>query len=216
MDFALARINMVKSQVAPIPVQSSLLLESLGDVPRELFVEETWRPFAYADMNLPLSGEGRSLLKPLLLARLIEALQVEPQSRVLVVGGGGGYEAAVLARMGAEVFVLESDAALAAQGEQRVGAGKAQWRVGDLALGWPEVSPFDAILLCGALTTPPNKLIGQLGRQGRLVTVMGQPGDAVMRAVRMVGISGGDRPDHLFETTAPLLPGMEGANRFVL
>lgn len=217
MDFQLARVNMVRSQVAPNRVTDNNLLDSLLVVPREQFVAEAYRDFAYSDYAVPLPGvEGRRFLKPLQVAWLIDALQVQSGDRVLVVGAGVGYEAMVLARMGAEVFALEADPALTSQGEALCSGESVQWRTGSLANGWPEASPFDAILICGAVDAVSNKLIGQMGKNGRLTAIVGRVGEPIMQGVRMVGISGGDRPERLFETVADPLPGFGMPERFVL
>lgn len=214
MDFATARSNMVKSQVAPNNVTDPSLLTSMVKVSREAFVDEKFQPFAYSDLSIP-AGEGRRYLTPLQAARLIQALNLEPGERVLVLGAGTGYEASILANMGMQVFAVESHADLAARGQALTGEA-VSWQVGELSQGWPEESPFDGVLICGAVHAVPNKPIGQLGKQGRLVAITGRTGEAVMHAVRMVGIAGGDRPERIFETTAGVLPGFDTQERFVL
>lgn len=216
MNFELARTNMVKSQVAPNRVDDVRLLESFLNVPREAFVADSHREFAYSDFPVPLPGGERRFLIPMQAAWLIHALGVNPGDRVLVVGAGTGYEAALLAHLGAQVFAVEVDGKLAALGESLTAAARVEWKVGPLAQGWPEASPFDGILLCGAVGAVSNKLIGQLGKNGRLTAIVGSPGSVVMQGVRMVGISGGDRPERLFETKADHLPGFEVSERFTL
>lgn len=215
MDFSTARSNMVKSQATPNRVVNPALLASLGRVSRERFVAEAFRDFAYSDLPIPLSSaSGRTALTPLQLSWMIQALEVKPGDKVLVIGAGKGYEAALLADMGVRVFALESDETLA--GTHLINTPQVEWRSGDLTQGWPEESPFDGILLCGAVPGVPNKPIGQLGKQGRLVAILGNEGDSIMQAVRMVGIAGGDRPEYLFETTTGMLPGFEKKERFKL
>lgn len=216
MDFVLARTNMVKSQIAPNSVTDTNLLDSLLTVEREAFVDVGFRDFAYSDLPIPCQGTERRMLKPLQVARMIQALEVVANNRVLVIGAGSGYEAAILAKMGCRVFAQESNPDLAAIGQRLLPPEQVQWRVGDVNLGWPEVSPFDGILLCGSVVSVPNRPIGQLGRSGRLVAVVGKPGGIIMRVVRMIGISGGDRPEVLFETVATPLSGVTVIERFEL
>lgn len=215
MDFALARLNMVRSQLAPNRIHDPALLAAFKEVPREDFVVESFRDFAYSDKILP-QAEGRMALKPLQTSWLIQAMELTEGDKVLVVGAGAGYEVAILARLGLKVFALESDETLAAKGQELAPGEQVQWKTGALDQGWPEEAPFDGIILMGAAPGIPNKLIGQLGGQGRLLGITGSPGDAVMQGLRMVGIAGGDHPEPLFETQAPALPGFENEGQFQL
>ncbi|MEO5363675.1 MAG: protein-L-isoaspartate O-methyltransferase [Magnetococcus sp. DMHC-8] len=200
MDFSLARTNMVKSQLAPNGVDNPLLLDAFRLTPREPFVIDTHKEFAYSDHALPLDARRRAL-KPLQVARLLQSLTLDNGDRILVVGAGTGYEAALLASLPVTVFALESDPRLAEQGRQLTPPGSVQWHVGDLVLGWPEQAPFDGILICGAIDAIPNPLLAQLSGRGELVAIVGQPGEPVMRAVRVRG--GRDQQtDTLFETVA--------------
>lgn len=216
MDFALARTNMIKSQVVPFRVLDPRVHEGMYLVAREAFVDPAFQEFAYSDAPLPQKGGQRLTLKPALVGRLVEALELTEGAKVLVVGAGSGYETALLAAMGMQVFALEEDTGLAQAGQENVSGDAVQWRVGPLEQGWAENSPFDAILVCGAVAAVSNKLIGQLGRSGRLVAVVGRPGDVVMRVMRMKGISGGDRPETLFDTMAPILMPPPENERFQL
>lgn len=216
MDFVLARTNMINSQIRPNRIMEGGLLSSLMQVERERFVPAGFRDFAYSDFPIPLGQGERRMLKPIQVAWLVQAMNLVAGERLLVVGGGTGYEVAVLASMGMRVFALESDPDLVSLGRTLTESATVTWRVGDLALGWPEESPFDGVLFTGSVPLVPNKPIGQLGKNGRLVAVVGAPAEAVMQAVRMVGISGGDRPEILFETVAAPLPGLAAAVRFEL
>jgi protein-L-isoaspartate(D-aspartate) O-methyltransferase len=215
MDFNTARINMVKSQVAPNKIHETELLDSMTAVARENFVEASQQDLAYSDIQVAMGG-SRRCLKPLQAAQLIKALEVKEGDRVLVVGAGTGFEVAVLDKMGVEVFALESDAALAGKGENLTSSDKVQWLVGDLEQGWADKAPFDGIIFCGAVASIPNKPIGQLTGEGSLVAIVGRSGDAVMTLVRIKGLSGGGHPEALLETVADVLPGMEALERFEL
>ncbi|MBF0609982.1 MAG: protein-L-isoaspartate O-methyltransferase [Magnetococcales bacterium] len=213
MNFELARTNMVKSQVLPNKVNGEHLLASLMQTPRESFVDDSYRDFAYSDMVIPLPKHQRSMLKPLQSARLIEALNLSPGNRVMVLGAGRGYEAAVLAGMGMQVFAVEENADLVAEGKSLT-PPEVQWKQGDISNGWPEESPFDGVLIAGGVARVPNKAIGQLGKKGRLAAIVHVPNQPLMRALLMVGIAGGDRPDYMFETMAPYLPGWQPETPF--
>ncbi|MBF0188630.1 MAG: protein-L-isoaspartate O-methyltransferase [Magnetococcales bacterium] len=213
MDFTLARTNMVKSQVVPNSIENPELISSLMKIEREIFVDEEFRSYAYSDYSIPLVGERR-FLKPLQLSWMIQSLELNTGDKVLVIGAGTGYEAALLANMGMKVFALESDAALTKKGEALTTG--IEWRTGDLSQGWADESPFDGIMICGAVPEIPNKAIGQLSKSGNLVTVVGNAGDVVMHAMRVVGLSGGDRAETLFETVAFPLPDFVDSSRFEL
>ncbi|MEO5353224.1 MAG: protein-L-isoaspartate O-methyltransferase [Magnetococcus sp. XQGC-1] len=208
MDFSLARTNMVKSQIIPNGVDHPALLEALLTIPREPFVISTHQEFAYSDYALPINQARRSL-KPLQIARLLQALGSVSGHTLLVVGAGTGYEAALLARMGAQVSALESDEALLEQGK-RLAFDGIHWHSGPLLQGLSAQAPFDGILLCGAVESIPDPLLAQLGEQGQLLAILGAPGEPVMRAVRVHGAKE-QTMDTLFETSAfPLLPRDDG------
>lgn len=214
MDYTQARVNMVKSQVVPNLVHDTALLAGMMRIPREEFADGPHREFAYADRPLQWMASGRSSLTPLQAAWMIQAMEVKAGHRVLVVGAGSGYEAALLSSMGAEVFALESDADLAALGQTKTDSAQVHWRVASLTDGWSEEALYDAILMCGAVAVVPAKLLSQLNGQGRLVAIVGQSGDVVMQAMR---VQGSQRlGDVLFETVAPVLPGFAAQTRFVL
>ncbi|WP_130471242.1 protein-L-isoaspartate O-methyltransferase family protein [Candidatus Magnetaquicoccus inordinatus] len=202
MDFALARTNMVKSQVVPNNISHHGVLDAMQSTPREPFVLPSHQMFAYSDFALPMGAVRRSL-KPLQIARLLDALEITPGQKILVVGAGTGYEATLAARLGAQVYALESDAQLVAIG-QTVENTQLSWHTAPLVGGWPEQAPFDGILLCGAVPAIPDALLAQRKPLGALVAIQGNEGDAVMYMVRMRG----SKKEILGETVAfPLLAG---------
>ncbi|MBF0310264.1 MAG: protein-L-isoaspartate O-methyltransferase [Magnetococcales bacterium] len=215
MDFSAARVNMVQSQLVPNRVYDESLLESVRTIPRESFVDPRYQEVAYSDYAVPL-GDARCILKPVQSALMIQAMQVLPGQKVLVVGAGTGYEAMVLARVGARVFALESDTALAARGQELTRGMAVEWKIASMELAWAEAAPFDAILFCGAVPVVPSKAVGLLADQGRLVAILGKTGDRVMQVVRLVGRVRSDFPERLFETQAPVLPGFEDKKAFQL
>jgi protein-L-isoaspartate(D-aspartate) O-methyltransferase len=188
LDFAQARRTMVDSQLRTFDVTDRAVLAAMAAVPREHFMPAGREEFAYSDLNLPVSdshagGGARFMLAPMVLARLIQALGIEPGDRVLDVGAGLGYTSAVLARLGAEPLALESDAALAEAARARLATEgeSVEVRQGQLDRGCPEDGPFDAILINGALAQRPDTLLRQLGEGGRLACLT--TGDRAGKAV---------------------------------
>jgi protein-L-isoaspartate(D-aspartate) O-methyltransferase len=169
------RQTMVARQLRARDISDERVLEAMERVPRELFVPDQERDHAYADAALPI-GHGQTISQPYMVARIAEALALRPGERVLDVGTGSGYQAAVLAELGAEVVTIEripelaerARASLAAAGYPQVGV-----RVGDGTLGVPELAPFDAIAVAAAAPAFPETLYEQLRPRGRLVVPVG-------------------------------------------
>ncbi|GAB4169968.1 MAG: protein-L-isoaspartate(D-aspartate) O-methyltransferase [Thalassobaculales bacterium] len=156
---------------------SERVMRAVGRVPRHLFVPEELTILAYVDAPLPI-GFGKSISQPFMVALLADLLAVEPGQRVLEVGTGLGYQAAILAELGADVFTVEIIAELSAGAQRRLadlGYGGISYRIGDGARGWPEMAPFDRILVTAAPESFPASLMGQLGPGGRLIVPVGPP-----------------------------------------
>jgi protein-L-isoaspartate(D-aspartate) O-methyltransferase len=175
------RQQMVERQLRARDIVDERVLEAMARVPRELFVPESERPRAYSDAALPI-GHGQTISQPYMVARIAEALALRPGERVLDVGTGSGYQAAVLAELGADVVTIEripelaesARASLAAAGYDGVDV-----RIGDGTLGVPELAPFDAIAVAAAAPAFPQTLYDQLRPRGRLVVPVG--GERVQR-----------------------------------
>lgn len=174
---------MIDSQLKPCGVVSPRTVSAFYAIAREDFVPAGRRGLAYVDAAQPLGG-GRELMAPLSLGLLVENAEVQPGERVLVVGAGSGYSAAILAAMGARVTALESDAALAAAVRTAL-AGNTNVEVveGPLEAGAPGGAPYDLILIDGAVELVPPDLIAQLAEGGRLVAIL-VGSDGVSRAAR--------------------------------
>jgi protein-L-isoaspartate(D-aspartate) O-methyltransferase len=165
---------MVERQLRGRDIVDERVLEAMGRVPREPFVPEGERRRAYADAALPI-GHGQTISQPYMVARIAESLALQPGERVLDVGTGSGYQAAVLAELGARVVTIERIPELAEQARRNLAeAGyEADVRVGDGTLGVPELAPFDAIAVAAAAPGFPQTLYDQLRPGGRLVVPVG-------------------------------------------
>jgi len=179
MDYAAARHNMVESQLRTNKVIDERLVEAMARVPREAFLPDSLRPVAYVDEDIPL-GNDRFLMEPMVFARLVQFAQIEPGEKVLLVGAGCGYGAAVLAALGATVLALENDSHLAAAAKISLSRASAPGAIiveGPLESGWPSAGPYDAIVFEGAIGQLPAAYARQLGEGGRMIAVVSQPGE---------------------------------------
>ena len=217
--FSTARQKMVDGQVRPSDVTDIRIIDAMLAVPREAFVPENKRALAYLDLDLDVSeGDSaqRFLIKPAVLAKMLQAAEIKETDRVLVEGCASGYAAAVIARFAGQVMATEGDPALAAMAREilaRNGCGNVAVRTGAAAEGDAANAPFDVIVVCGATGIVPEQLYGQLRDGGRLVGVfaMSQPPRATI-----VTRSHGDFGHRaLFDAAAPVLSGLERAPAFV-
>ena len=213
IDFAAARRNMVDGQVRTQDVTDLRIIDAFLQVPRERFVPADKQGLAYLDYEVPL-GEGpkaRRLLKPMVLAKLIQAAGVRATDRVLDIAGGTGYSAAVWARLAGEVVAVEEDAAMAKQAQKNLGSAVTV-TASALTAGSEASAPYDIILINGACEIVPRSLLNQLKDGGRLLCVMGAtPGKATLYL--RGGSEGSDRA--LFDASAPALPGFARVPAFV-
>jgi protein-L-isoaspartate(D-aspartate) O-methyltransferase len=216
IDFTTARLNMVESQVRPNKVTDEAVLAALIGVPRERFVPEHLAAVAYVDEDVPL-GEGRFLIEPMVIARMLQLAAIGREDRVLEVGCGTGYASAVLSRLAREVVALEESATLAARARALIGESQAANVTlveGKLRAGWPERAPYDVILIGGAVAALPPSVAEQLGEGGRLVAVV-KPAAGMGKALLMTRTRGilGQRP--VFDAGTPLLPELAPEPSFV-
>ncbi|XAH21277.1 protein-L-isoaspartate O-methyltransferase [Xylophilus sp. GW821-FHT01B05] len=170
-----ARFNMIEQQIRPWNVLDNDILDLLAVMRREDFVPEAYRALAFVDMEVPLP-QGQCMLAPRVEARLLQDLRVQPQDRVLEIGAGSGYMAALLARRAAHVVTLEIEpelAELARSNLQRAGIANVEVRQADGAQATTAGGPFDVIVLSGSVAQVPQTLLAQLKIGGRLAAVVG-------------------------------------------
>jgi protein-L-isoaspartate(D-aspartate) O-methyltransferase len=214
-DSATARRIMVERQVLTADVHNPELLAAMLDIPRERFLPSALAEVAYVDGDIDL-GNGRALLKPMVLAKLIEAAQVRSDEHVLDVGCATGYSSAVLARLAGSVVALEEDDALARTAKETlaaVGAANVAVQNGPLTQGWPQAAPYDFILLDGATEVTPESLGRQLKPDGCLACIFGRPPAAKAMLFRLAEGRLAGRP--IFDAAAALLPGFAAPPVFV-
>jgi protein-L-isoaspartate(D-aspartate) O-methyltransferase len=162
---------MVERQLRRRDIADERVLAAMGEVPREEFVPERYRGRAYADSALPI-GEGQTISQPWIVAAICQSLELSGSEKVLEIGSGSGYSAAVLARLAAEVIGVERHEPLAAESRRvldRLGVANVELLVGDGSRGVPERAPFEAIAVHATAPAPPQTLLGQLADGGRLV-----------------------------------------------
>ncbi len=170
-----ARERMIAETIIARGVSDSLVLAAMRAVPRHLFVPAAMRPHAYADQPLPI-GADQTISQPYIVALMTELLDLRPGEKVLEIGTGSGYQAAVLAEITDRVYSIEIIASLAASAEERLlrlGYESVKVRAGDGYRGWPEAAPFDAIIVTAAPDHVPEPLVAQLAPGGRLVIPVG-------------------------------------------
>lgn len=173
------RNQMVEQQLERRGISEERILNAFMNVPREAFLPTAQRPRAYEDCPLPID-EGQTISQPYIVALTADALQLKGWERVLEVGTGSGYAAAVLAYLAARVFTIERHAHLARQAERNlaaVGVDNVRVTCGDGSLGWPEHAPFGAIAVAASAPDVPRALLEQLAVGGRLVIPVGQGND---------------------------------------
>ena len=185
MDNTQARNRMVEAQIARRGVRDPSVLEAMREVPREAFISPGFEEFAYEDSALPIA-EGQTISQPYIVAAMVAAAELEESDKVLEVGAGSGYAAAVISRVAAKVFAIERHAPLTEAARERMrvlGYHNIELKTGDGSGGWPEQAPFDAILVSAGGPRIPDALKNQLTIGGRLVIPVGPMED--QRLVRL-------------------------------
>lgn len=192
-DFIQARQNMVENQLRPAEVNDIKLIEIMRILPREKCVDESQRAIAYSDINIPLI-DHRVLTEPRVMARLVQLASIKEGQKVLIIGAGTGYLAAIISLLGAKTYALEENNKLAERGKKFCNeyAAEVHWYNGKLCEGLPEIQYFDVILIDGAVTEILKKWVDQLSKNGHIVTVLkkhGETGYAVIAKKTAEGCS---------------------------
>jgi protein-L-isoaspartate(D-aspartate) O-methyltransferase len=217
-DFSLAREHMVLSQLQPSGVITPAVLDAFLATPRELFVPADRSEFCYADGNLTLDG-GRTLLEPMVLAKMVEVANVRGHETVLCLGGVTGYGAAIVSKLAQTVVDLECDdrfGGIQRAAVEELGLGNIMRVIGDFNVGAPAKGPYDVILIEGAMVNMPSKLLEQLKPGGRLLGIQVPERARMGAAVIFEKGTNGEPPTSrpLFDAWVPYLPGCGPVVRF--
>jgi protein-L-isoaspartate(D-aspartate) O-methyltransferase len=221
VDFRSARRAMVDGQVRTNDVTRLDLIAAMLEIPREVFVPESRAAQAYLDRDVMIAEAtaaepARYLMKPVVLARLIQAAYPNPQDRVLVLGAGSGYAAAVMSRLAAAVVAVESNESLVQRARSALsslGCRNVTVIHGPLVDGAPASGPYEVILVDGGVETAPQAMCGQLSPRGRLVAVVGL--GPIGKATSFQCVNGKFSGRVLFDASAPVLPGFAATPAFV-
>lgn len=216
MDYAAARLNMVESQVRPNRVTDPRIVMAMLELPREKFLPDALRGVAYVDEDIHI-GNGRYLTEPMVLARLAQAAAIQESDTVLEVGTGTGYGAAVLSRLAGKVIALDCDPALVKKADTiltELGVRNVTAVEGKLEQGCAKHAPYNAIVFSGGAEYLPQAIIDQLAEGGRLLAVLGGPGEAG-RATLTSKIGGAVSTRAIFDAASPTLPGLRREPGFV-
>jgi len=188
-DFKAMREKMVETQIKARGVKDPRVLAALLKVERHRFVPEKYLDSAYSDQPLPI-GEGQTISQPYIVGLMTELLELKGNEKVLEIGTGSGYQAAILAELAKEVYTIEIIESLASTAEKRLselGYQNVRLKAGDGYLGWPEAAPFDAIIVTAAPDHIPKPLIEQLKEGGRMVVPVGTHTQELRKIVKKSG-----------------------------
>jgi protein-L-isoaspartate(D-aspartate) O-methyltransferase len=221
VDFQMARRAMVDGQVRTNDITNPGVIAAMLEIPREAFVPEARAALAYLDRDVAITDAtatepARYLMKPMVLGRLIQAADPGPQDKVLVIGAGTGYAAAMMSRLAANVVALEENQSLLQQAGAvlaSLGSHNVTLIQGPLPDGAPAFAPYDVILIDGGVETVPDPLCGQLSPRGRLLAVV-QSGP-LGKAKLFQAVEGKCRGRELLDANAPVLPGFSLTPTFV-
>ena len=212
MNIEQARLNMIEHQIRPWEVLDQKVLDLLYAVKREDFVPAAYRMLAFSDLEIPI-GQGECMWPPKLEARVLQELAVKPTDRVLEIGTGSGYFAALLAHRAQHVYTIEIHPELKASAEaslRRAGVNNVTVELGDGARGWAKHAPYDIIVLTGSTPVLPQELLQQLKSGARLFAVVGNPPAMAARLITCTGEGNYNSIDLLETRIAPLTNALTG------
>jgi len=207
---------MIEQQIRPAEVLDPRVLTVISDTPREAFVAPNYQQLAFSDLNVPLPN-GQVMMKPIMEARLLQALNIQASDSILEIGTGSGYFTALLAKMGGKVQSVEIDATIMATAQEKLDAqdiSNITLTHGDAARGWDQNGPFDIIAITGSLPILPDRFQQQLTIGGRMVAITGQ--SPVMQVLLITRIDETQwSTECLYETDFPALINAEQPLAFV-
>ena len=216
VNFDAARDLMIKSQLRTWDVLDQRVLDLVARMPREEYVPAAYRNLAYVDMNIPL-GHGEVMMAPKLEARLLQELEIDPRDKILEIGTGSGYMAALLANLGRQVVSVEIRPEFTAAAAAKLahhGVRNITLEVGDAALGWDRQKPYDVIVITGSLPILPETFQQSLAPGGRMIAIVGRAPAMEVRRIRRLDANS-FHEDSLFETVLPPLINATEPSRFV-
>ena len=217
MNLESARFNMIEQQIRPWEVLDQQVLDLLNKLPREDFVPERYRKLAYMDTTISL-GNDQVMMPPRVEARILQALNVQPDETVLEVGTGSGYVTALLASLGEHVYSVDINAEMTRTASDKLadrGISNVTLETGDAARGWDAHAPYDVIVITGSLPLLPTSFKQTLKEGGRLVAVVGD--SPVMEVVLITRVGESEwAQETLFETDLPALINAPEPERFTL
>lgn len=217
-DFETARRNMVDGQLRPTKVTDTRILDAMGSLPREMFTSMTRQGIAYIDEDIEVAP-GRYMMEPVVLARLVQALDVGAEDSVLVIGAGAGYDAALIGKLAGPVLAIESDSALveaASMVINHLGIDNVAVVEAPLADGFPAQAPYDLVFFGGAVPEVPARIAEQVSPGGRIVAVLGGAENGILGRATILTRTGGSLSGRaIFDAGTRPLPGFETAAEFV-
>jgi protein-L-isoaspartate(D-aspartate) O-methyltransferase len=217
-DFETARRNMVDGQLRPTKVTDTRILDAMGSLPREMFTSKTRQGIAYIDEDIEVVLD-RYMMEPVVLARLVQALDVGAEDSVLVIGAGTGYDAALIGKLAGPVLAIESDPALvetASMVINHLGIDNVAVVEAPLADGFPAQAPYDLVFFGGAVPEVPARIAEQVSPGGRIVAVLGGAENGILGRATILTRTGGSLSGRaIFDAGTRPLPGFETAAEFV-
>jgi len=217
-DFENARRNMVDCQLRPTKVTDIRILDAMGGLPREMFVDKAHQGIAYIDEDIEIAP-GRHMMEPVVLARLVQALDIGPTDSVLVIGAGTGYDTALIGTLAGPVVAVESDPQLVETASMLInhlGIDNVAVVEAPLTEGYPAQAPYDLVFVAGSVPEIPAKIADQVSTGGRVVAVVGGAENGLLgRACVMTKIEQGLSSRPIFDAGTQPLPGFESAAEFV-
>lgn len=216
IDFNQARNNMVEGQIRPNRITQAALIEAMRTLPREIFVPEDQKPFAYIDQNIPV-GDGRVLLSPLTLATLLQAADIREDDSALVIACGTGYLSSIVGKLAGSVIAIDDNPNLTEIAEKNIKDAEilnVSFHNGPLRNGYPKHGPYSLIIIEGAIQMLPEKIAEQLEENGRIITILNENNRSNLVLYRKIGGTISNMP--IYSMQAPLISDFTKRQEFKL